>query len=407
MTKEENDLLTQTDRGTPCGELMRRYWQPVALSEELHSAPLAVRILGEDLVLFRDDKGRPGLFEIHCSHRGADLSYGRVEDGGIRCLYHGWLYDINGCVIEAPADRRVSPTELAQIRHPSYPCQEKAGSIFAYLGPGDPPQFPNYEFLSVPPDHVYGIKILHECNYLQANEGNIDLSHLSFLHYNRENRGIGGEVGGPLLAAQATISKTGADSESGAVDVELTRYGVRVTRFDTTSSRRNIICISRSLFCPTSPHFREDFVAGTVMRSTGMCPSTISATGNIRSCSGAICRSIASISAKSRADIDAEYKPVANKSNHYRQDRESMREESFSGLGNRPDGGITFQIQDLWPIEGPGAIQVRTLEHLMPSDQAVLATRKILVKAIRDLQEGREPANVARDATKIDFLSCL
>ncbi len=217
MTKEENDLLTQTDRGTPCGELMRRYWQPVALSEELHSEPLAVRILGEDLVLFRDDQGRPGLLEIHCSHRGADLSYGRVEDGGIRCLYHGWLYDINGCVIEAPADRRVSPTELARIRHPSYPCQERAGAIFAYLGPGDPPHFPNYEFLAVPPEHAYGIKILHECNYLQANEGNIDLSHLSFLHYNRENRGIGGEVGGPLLAAQETISKTGADTESEAV----------------------------------------------------------------------------------------------------------------------------------------------------------------------------------------------
>ena len=203
MNKEENELLTQTDRGTPCGELMRRYWQPVALSEELPAggAPLAVRILGEDLVLFRDDKGRPGLLEIHCSHRGADLSYGRVEDGGIRCLYHGWLYDINGCVIETPADRRVSQAELTRIRHPAYPCQEKAGTIFAYLGPGDPPYFPNYEFLSVSPEHVYGIKILHECNYLQANEGNIDLSHLSFLHYNRENRGIGGEVGGPLLAA--------------------------------------------------------------------------------------------------------------------------------------------------------------------------------------------------------------
>jgi hypothetical protein len=107
--------------------------------------------------------------------------------------------------------------------------------------------------------------------------------------------------------------------------------------------------------------------------------------------------------AKSRADIDGDYKPVANRANRYRQDRESMIEESFSGLGKRPDGGITFQIQDLWATEGQGAIQDRTREHLMPSDQAVLASRKILTKAIRDLQEGREPINVVRDPTKNRF----
>src|SRR5438552_7150347 len=149
MTKEENDLLTQTDRGTPCGELMRRYWQPVALSEELRSAPLAVRILGEDLVLFRDDKGRPGLLEIHCSHRGADLSYGRVEDGGIRCLYHGWLYDVEGHCLEQPAEPPESSFHT-KIRLLSYPCKEIAGVIFAYLGAGEPPAFPMYEPFTVP-----------------------------------------------------------------------------------------------------------------------------------------------------------------------------------------------------------------------------------------------------------------
>ena len=99
ISQEENDLLTRTDPGTPCGELIRRYWQPAALSEELPPGggpPLPVRLMGEDLVLFRDDQGRPGLLGIHCSHRGADLSYGRVEDGGLRCIYHGWLYDIYG-----------------------------------------------------------------------------------------------------------------------------------------------------------------------------------------------------------------------------------------------------------------------------------------------------------------------
>jgi phthalate 4,5-dioxygenase oxygenase subunit len=106
ISQEENELLTRTGPGTPCGKLMRRYWQPVALAEELPAggAPVKVRIFSEDLVLFRDDRGRPGLLGIHCAHRGTDLSYGRVEDGGLRCLYHGWLYDIRGRVLEQPGE---------------------------------------------------------------------------------------------------------------------------------------------------------------------------------------------------------------------------------------------------------------------------------------------------------------
>ncbi len=106
MTKEESDLLSQVGPSTPCGELMRRYWQPAALSEELPAggAPRTVRLLGEALVLFRDHKGRPGLLGLHCSHRGADLSYGRVEDGGLRCIYHGWLYNIHGNCLDQPGE---------------------------------------------------------------------------------------------------------------------------------------------------------------------------------------------------------------------------------------------------------------------------------------------------------------
>ncbi|HZT06222.1 MAG TPA: Rieske 2Fe-2S domain-containing protein, partial [Chloroflexota bacterium] len=140
LTKEENDLLTQTGPGTPCGELMRRYWQPAALSEELPpgGAPVPVRLLGEDLVLFRDDAGHPGLLSLHCPHRGADLSYGRLEDGGIRCIYHGWLFDVSGRCLEQPGEPAGS-TFHERIRHTAYPCVEKNGIIFAYLGPGEPP----------------------------------------------------------------------------------------------------------------------------------------------------------------------------------------------------------------------------------------------------------------------------
>ncbi|HLH24509.1 MAG TPA: Rieske 2Fe-2S domain-containing protein [Chloroflexota bacterium] len=184
LTREENELLTRTDRGTPGGDLLRRYWQPVALAAELPPGgpPVPLRILGEDLVLYRDEQGQPGLLGLHCPHRGADLSYGRLEDGGLRCLYHGWLFDRAGRCLEQPGEPQGS-TFHERVRHTAYPCQEVAELIFAYLGPGEPPLLPAYEFLTVPGAQRYVNKALHECNYLQGNEGNIDPAHLSFLHY--------------------------------------------------------------------------------------------------------------------------------------------------------------------------------------------------------------------------------
>src|SRR3954462_11513671 len=146
-TAEENARLTQTGPGTPGGNLMRRYWQPVALQEELPvgGAPVPVRLLGEDLVLFRDEQNRPGLLGIHCAHRGADLSYGRLEDGGLRCIYHGWLYDIEGRCREQPGEPAGSMFH-ERIRQTAYPCIEAGGLILAYLGPGPAPLLPRFEF---------------------------------------------------------------------------------------------------------------------------------------------------------------------------------------------------------------------------------------------------------------------
>src|SRR5204863_7649272 len=151
ISPEENSMLTRTGPGTPGGEMMRHYWHPAALSEELPpaGAPLPIRLLGENLVLFRDDQGRPGLIGLHCSHRGADLSYGRLEDGGLRCIYHGWLYNREGRCLEQPGEPAGSIFH-EKIRHTAYPCIERNGAIFAYLGPGEAPEFPNYEFLTAP-----------------------------------------------------------------------------------------------------------------------------------------------------------------------------------------------------------------------------------------------------------------
>ena len=160
LSQEENDLITRTGPGTPGGQLLRRYWQAVALAEELPAdgAPLPVRIMSEDLVLFRDDHGDLGLVGRHCSHRRADLSYGRIENGGLRCLYHGWLFDRHGNCLEQPCEPPAKRF-CEKVRHPAYPCQERAGIIFAYLGPGEPPMFPAYEPFLAPSNHLLVTKI--------------------------------------------------------------------------------------------------------------------------------------------------------------------------------------------------------------------------------------------------------
>jgi len=182
LSTEQNELLCRTGRGTPCGELLRRYWLPVGVSGEVTAGgkPQQVKVMGEDLVLFRDDKGRPGLLGLNCSHRLTSLAYGRVEDGGIRCPFHGWLYDIDGKCLEQPAE----PEPLMnKVRHPAYPCQELGGLIFAYLGPSEKmPLLPRYETL-VREDGSRKVDYYQiNSNYLQNVEGALDTSHASFLH---------------------------------------------------------------------------------------------------------------------------------------------------------------------------------------------------------------------------------
>src|SRR5258708_431694 len=161
LSREENDLITRVGPGTPMGELMRRYWIPALLSEEISEPecpPLRVRLLGEDLVAFRDSMGRVGLLAEHCSHRGTSLYYGRNEECGLRCIYHGWKYDVEGRVLETPAEPAGS-TLKDKVRHTAYPCREAAGVVFTYMGPKERiPLLPNYEWTTHPQDHLYVTK---------------------------------------------------------------------------------------------------------------------------------------------------------------------------------------------------------------------------------------------------------
>ena len=180
---QEDVELTHVGPGTPCGEYLRRFWQPIAYADELKDLPVKLRILGEDLVLFRDGSGQLGLLELHCAHRGASLEFGRVEDRGIRCCYHGWRYDVDGTILDMPGEPPGS-TFKDRFCHGAYPTHEYQGLIFAYLGPPDKrPEFPIYDVYTAPGIRLEpGVKYVMPCNWLQIEENFMDPAHLLFLH---------------------------------------------------------------------------------------------------------------------------------------------------------------------------------------------------------------------------------
>ena len=183
LSKEDNEALTRTGPDTSGGKLLRQYWQPVAMLSDLpeNGAPLPLKVMDENLVLFRDEHGQLGLLGQHCPHRRADLSYGRVEGGGLRCLYHGWVFDVHGQCLEQPAEPR-GKSFCQRVKHVAYPVQTPAGMVFAYMGGGEPPVLPDLECLRAPADHLYMWRFRERCNYLQGLEGDIDPFHLTFLH---------------------------------------------------------------------------------------------------------------------------------------------------------------------------------------------------------------------------------
>lgn len=392
MTREESELLTRTGPGAPCGELLRRYWQPVALTEELpdNGPPLPVRLLGEDLVLFRDDGGRLGLLGLHCSHRGADLSYGRVEDGGLRCIYHGWLYDVGGRCLDQPGEPGAGEHKHA-IRHPAYRCDERGGVIFAYLGGGEPSLLPNYEFLNAPPDYRFVSKIFQDCNFLQGNEGNIDPVHNNLLHHpnpNLQHTGVtryGGFHGG-----------RGAAPGLQTLEVELTDFGIRLCDITPAGEgKKNLRAYHFVL-----PNFTV--FPGPLQGKGGYSVNWhVPIDDHSHWKYTFIFNRKESLDQKLAQDrlglgVTSGYRLLQNKANRYLQNRESMPTASFSGVEG-------FAAQDTCAIEGMGVIQDRTQEHLALSDTVIVAERKLLLKAIHDVRLGGDPPGVVRDPAKNHF----
>jgi phenylpropionate dioxygenase-like ring-hydroxylating dioxygenase large terminal subunit len=254
MSHEQNDLITRVGPGTKCGALMRHYWHPVALADELpdERPAKAVRVLGQDFVLFRDERGRHGLLDRGCPHRGADLAYGRLENGGLRCLFHGWLFDVDGKCLETPAEPDGSVL-CQRVRQKSYPVVVKNGIIFAWLGEGEAPAFPDFDCFLAPGTHAFAFKGMIDCNWLQALEVGIDPAHASYLHRFYEDEDPSGDAYGKQFRANSAdsnipMSRMMRDHARPTIDVEGTDYGLRLFTLRKISEKHTHVRVTNLVF---------------------------------------------------------------------------------------------------------------------------------------------------------------
>ena len=401
MDHETAELLVRTGPGTAMGNLMRRYWVPVMLCSEIAERdcpPVRVKILGERLLAFRDTQGRLGLVSEFCAHRGVSLWFGRNEESGIRCPYHGWKYDVTGQCVDVPSE----PAEngfCARIRLTSYPLIERAGVLWAYLGPPElKPEAPGYDWTRVAPAQRYVSKRVQECNYLQAMEGAVDSIHSSFLHRHsvgddpllrRDPESLALILGDTKPKFLPTASPGGlyvATRRSAGED----RYYWRITQWF-------LPCFS--FFPPygDNPHGGHAFVPIDDEHCW-----TFSIDYHPR-------RPLSEAERAAMHDgkgihvrlIEGTWTPTANRSNDYLIDRAAQKaKRSFSGV-------LGVGVQDAAVQESMGAIQNRTRETLVSSDNNIIMTRNRLAEAARAVAAGSAPPGVDPEAQRARAVSMV
>ena len=253
LTPEENIRLTETGPETAAGKVLRSYWQPVALTEELDGErPVkAVTLMNEQLVLFKAADGEYRLSGRFCPHRGVDLSYGRLEADGLRCPFHGWLFDGKGHCLEQPAQPAGSNTHTL-VKHPSYPCEERNGVIFAYLGDGEAPAFPALDCFTAPASHVFAYKGLWYCNWLQALEVGIDPVHASFLHRfladDSLDEAYGRQFRDEAVDSSMPLTKVLREFDCPEIRAEETDFGIRLLTLREISEESTHVRVTNLLF---------------------------------------------------------------------------------------------------------------------------------------------------------------
>ena len=381
MDNEQAEILVRTAAGTAMGQLLRRYWVPALLCAELaqpDGPQVRVQLLGERLIAFRNTAGEVGLVEEFCAHRGASLFFGRNEQGGLRCAFHGWKYDLAGQCVELPQ----KPDLACHMRIKAYPCLERGGIIWAYMGPPDlRPDPPQLEWSLLPDSHRFVSKRLQECNYLQAMEGGIDTSHASWVHrYELDADPMHrGAAANKYIRADGNTVFEIEKSDSG-----LTFFGRRNGEPDSYYWRiTQWIFPWFTLIAPFGQHALGGHIWVPIddehcwAWSINFHPhQPLSETERAAMQAGL------GIHVKY---IPGTFRPLANRDNDYLIDRAAQRN------GTRYSGVEGFSMQDASLQESMGAIQDRTREHLVPSDLAIGMTRQMLLRAALGLGSGAEP----------------
>ena len=385
MTRQQNELLTRIGPEAPAGQLLRRYWQPIALLEELAGPrPVkAVRVLGQDLVLFRGPDGRLGLLDRDCPHRGADLAFGRLEDGGLRCLFHGWLFDIEGKCLETPAEPPESRV-CSRVRQKAYPVQERSGIVFAFLGEGTPPAFPALDCFVAPDSHVFAFKGYLDCNWLQAVEVGVDPAHASFLHRFFEDESAAASYGRQFRAASAdsdlpmtTILRRFPRPK---IEVEQSDIGLQITALRDIGDGKMHVRVTNLLFPQAFviPLSQEITITQWHVPIDDVSCYWVAI---FTSFTGAVDKQTMREQRLQLYELP-DYKPRLGRGNNYGYDLEEQRMRTYTGMGE------DINVHDQWAVESQGAIQDRTREHLGLTDKAIVAYRMLLLSAMKQVTAG-------------------
>ena len=389
VSQELNERLTRTGRGRPAGEVLRRFWQPAALVEELDGERpvVPVTLLGERLVLFRDNEGELGLIGRHCLHRGADLCFGRREDNGLRCPFHGWHYDRNGQCVEQPGEPEGSQM-YKRIRTTSYPVVEKNGIVFAYMGPDEPPGFPSFDCFRAPESHVFAFKGLWECNWLQALEIGIDPAHASFLHRFLEDEdpedGYGRQFRDRAADTDLPMTRLLREYPRPEIRVEETDFGLRLTALRHLDNGYTHVRVTNQIFpgAICIPMSREMTITQWhVPVDDESCYWYALFTSFDEPVDKKMMRE-----QRMKEHRLPDYAPLANRRNRYRFDPQEQATLTWTGMG------LDINVHDQWAVEGMGPIQDRTREHLGRTDVGIVRYRRMLTAAMEAVAGNDETA---------------
>ncbi len=391
LSREDNELLCRVGPDTPVGALIRQYWIPALLTSEVaepDGAPVRVRLLGENLIAFRATSGRVGLIQNHCPHRGASLFFGRNEGEGIRCVYHGWKFDCEGACVDMPNEPPESNFK-SKVRARAYPCVERNDIVWTYMGPREtPPPLPDIEPNLLPRGEYAIQKVLRECNWFQALEGDVDTSHLGFLHLGA----VKPEGATPGSFDYYTVADRAP--RYAVVDTDFgTSYGAyRPAEADTYYWRVAHFLFPFFTMIPTGVLGTQILVRAWVpidddhvMFWSIAAPRTRQGRGAAGGATGPGFEFL-----PDTTDWLGRFRLTQNKDNDYLLDREAQRTTSYTGIPGIPQ-------QDQAITESMGPIIDRTQEHLGSSDAMIIRSRRRVIAAARALRDrGVTPPGVDR-----------